>query len=119
VSFRPDSRFHLRRVARLFGVLRENHGNYSVRLDENTTMANCSVKPPKFQVTLFSAANLNPSLHNLTVTNLVIDGGHKFFDLDFIVWEIDDTDPRFQYEPDNEWSTNPTNLVRYENRTDQ
>ncbi|KAF8817154.1 hypothetical protein BYT27DRAFT_7237607 [Phlegmacium glaucopus] len=71
----------------LFGALRDNHGNYTVNLDQDPqTTATGFSKVNMFKQPLFQAAGLAYTYHQVTITNVVEPTG-PFFDLDFVTIE--------------------------------
>jgi len=104
----------------LFGALRDNHGNYTVNLDQDPQFtANGFSKVNTFKQPLFQAASLAYTSHQVTITNLVASTG-PFFDLDFVTIERhigQPSDDAFQetlddgpsssitYSPQGSWST--------------
>ncbi|KAF8817149.1 hypothetical protein BYT27DRAFT_7204980 [Phlegmacium glaucopus] len=71
----------------LFGALRDNHGNYTVNLDQGPPItANGFSQTNMFKQTLFQAATLAYTNHQVTITNVVEPTG-PYFDLDFVTIE--------------------------------
>ncbi|KAF8530509.1 hypothetical protein BU17DRAFT_79286 [Hysterangium stoloniferum] len=103
----------------LFGALRDNHGNYTVNLDQDPQFtANGFSRVNTFKQPLFQAASLAYIYHQVTITNLVEPTG-PYFDLDFVTIERriglpndqafqetldDDSSSSITYSPQGSWS---------------
>ncbi|KAF8817153.1 hypothetical protein BYT27DRAFT_6947276 [Phlegmacium glaucopus] len=106
----------------LFGALRDNHGNYTVNLDQGPPItANGFSQTNIFKQTLFQAATLAYTNHQVTITNVVEPTG-PYFDLDFVTIErhiglpddqafqetLDDSSSSsITYSPQGSWSPIP------------
>ncbi|KAG0701367.1 hypothetical protein DFH29DRAFT_990137 [Suillus ampliporus] len=105
----------------IYGAKRSNYGNYTVTLDNTSSVYNGEANPDEFQQVLFTQGGLTQGPHTVSLTNTGPTPG-SWFDIDMVAWQteftgtqleteaIDDTDSRFQY-PNAAWNTNPTSAI--------
>ncbi|KAG0703239.1 hypothetical protein DFH29DRAFT_917805 [Suillus ampliporus] len=105
----------------IYGAKRSNHGNYTVTLDNASSVYNGEANPDEFQQVLFTQSGLTQGPHTVSLTNTGPTAG-SWFDIDMVAWQteftgtqlvteaIDDTDSRFQYQ-NAAWNTNPTSAI--------
>ncbi|KAJ7822446.1 hypothetical protein B0H13DRAFT_2126955 [Mycena leptocephala] len=97
----------------VFGAKRDNHGPYSITLDNTPTLL--TVFFPAVFGPLFVSDVLKQGQHTVTLTNEVTDPNKPFLDLDFITWTttvpnggqsktVEDTDDSFTYQPATAWN---------------
>ncbi|KAF8530508.1 hypothetical protein BU17DRAFT_79285 [Hysterangium stoloniferum] len=102
----------------LFGALRDNHGNYTVNLDQDPQITASGFSTVNtFKQPLFQAPSLAYTYHQVTITNLIESTG-PFLDLDFVTIErhigqlsdqafqetLDDNSSSITYSPQGSWS---------------
>jgi len=69
----------------LFGALRNNHGNFTINLDQDPPFTGSSFAPVDiFQQPLFEAPNLTYTSHQLTFINVPLSTNLSVFGLDFV-----------------------------------
>ncbi|TDL18270.1 hypothetical protein BD410DRAFT_728761 [Rickenella mellea] len=104
---------------------------YNVTLDGATSSFNGIVDSPVYQTPIFNATDLTLGNHHVTLTNAPVtgNGSDPLLTLDYIVWQteigqasdtikhavIEDTDPAFDYQPENAWYSinNPNESYQY------
>ncbi|KAF8530514.1 hypothetical protein BU17DRAFT_79290 [Hysterangium stoloniferum] len=80
-----------------FSARRDNHGNYTVKLDQNAPFtASGFAQVNTFQKPLFVASGLEYTSHQLTITNVPVSAHDTWLDLDFVTIERQIGDPREQ-----------------------
>ncbi|EIW76492.1 hypothetical protein CONPUDRAFT_146884, partial [Coniophora puteana RWD-64-598 SS2] len=116
----------------IYGSNRGDHGLFQVSVDGETYQNNSeNAAAVTLQQVLLTQTNLTQGeLHNVTITNLApLDS--PYLDVDFVTWEtpvgeddqgiasilVQDTDPSFDYQPADAWSTNPSNITQYKDGT--
>ncbi|KAG8908426.1 hypothetical protein FRB99_006631 [Tulasnella sp. 403] len=112
------------------GGRRNNHGPYLASIDGNTTTLNGWVNATidVDSSPLFSAQNLNPGLHTVTLTNVPTNASEPYLSIDYILLEIgvpdqttrsvDDSEPSVLYTPPAEWvNNNCTDIMQYTSYT--
>ncbi|KAG9094065.1 hypothetical protein FRC06_011196 [Ceratobasidium sp. 370] len=122
----------------IFGAKRGNHGQYSVKVDNEQPQEFDGYAPTQpdgtdgvYQVLaqqpLYARSGLTNGLHNITLTN---DGetnsAQPFVDIDFITWTSNDEaglsetldDGQFEYRPPSAWSTSSQFVNNYYGKTE-
>ncbi|KAG8908403.1 hypothetical protein FRB99_006608 [Tulasnella sp. 403] len=114
----------------VYGAKRNNHGSYLASIDGITASLDGFINNtiPDNSSPIFSAPNLEPGIHTVSLKNVFTTPSAPFLNIDKIVVEIvvpdqtltsiDDTESHVLYTPDEEWVRDEcTDIQQYSNAT--
>ncbi|KAJ7215159.1 hypothetical protein C8J57DRAFT_1396936 [Mycena rebaudengoi] len=101
----------------IFGGMRNNHGPYTVKLDDKTSTFDGFSEKEQFKA-LLDSGTLKEGPHTVVITNTFKDKTAAFLDIDYvtITWltdpsateatdTLEDSSSQFSYTPSKSWST--------------